>query len=217
MLRPLQHLLETIYDARSGHDVRDYLITQRKHLPAERRNLAAEEELLLVEQPRAAYVLLYIDSQVLARLDARSPLSSLNESNIGDFWIALEGISHFACLMWNAGHTRGISLLDLELQAEVDKYVASYWLLRRQDPCRRPMELHRALFTRTHVDTSLPPPRQQLYITATRYAERFCKVLQLQLFSNRPLHRRHAVAMLRRFYRLSSAGKLRFIDALAVN
>jgi hypothetical protein len=217
VLHVLQHLLETIYDARSGHDVRDYLVTQRAQLPAERRILAAEEELLLVEQQRAAFVLLYIDSAVLSRLDARSPLSTLNDGNIADFWIALEGVSHFACLMWNAGYTRGISLLDLELQAEVDKYVASYWLLRRQDPIRRPLELHHTLFSRTRVDASLSRPRQQLYATATHYGARFCNTLQALLMSNRLTQRRKAIAMLRRFYRLSSAGKLRYIDALAAS
>src|SRR5580658_160308 len=167
MLRSLQRLLETIYDAPSGHDVRDFLVTERRHLPAERRAHAAEEELVLVEQRHRAYLMLYIDSAVLARLRERDPLHALNGGNIADFWTALEGVSHFSCLMWNAGHARGVSLLDLELQAEVDKYIASFWLLRTQYPGHMPRELHHMLFVRTHVDPNLPPVRQQLYATAT--------------------------------------------------
>ena len=49
-VRSLQRLLETIYDAPSGHDVCDFLVTERRHLPAERRAHAAEEELVLVDQ-----------------------------------------------------------------------------------------------------------------------------------------------------------------------
>jgi hypothetical protein len=214
MLRSLQRLLETIYDAPSGHDVRDFLVTERQHLPAERRVQAAEEELVLVEQRRRAYLMLYIDSAVLARLRERDPLRALDGGNIADFWVVLEGVSHFSCLMWNAGYTRGISVLDLELQAEVDKYVASFWLLRIQDPTHRPRELHHTLFVRTHVNPDLPPARQHIYATATRYAARFCRALQSSLLSSRPAQRHRAIATLRRFYRLTSTEKLRYIDAL---
>jgi hypothetical protein len=217
MLRSLQRLLETIYDAPSGHDVRDFLVTERHHLPAERRGQAAEEELVLVEERRQAYLMLYIDSAVFARLREHDPLRALDGGNIADFWIVLEGVSHFSCLMWNAGHTRGISLLDLELQAEVDKYIASFWLLRTQDPTRRPRELHHTLFVRTHVNPDLPPARQHIYATATHYAARFCNALQSSLLSNRPAQRRGAIAALRRFYRLTSPGKLRYIEALGVS
>jgi hypothetical protein len=214
MLRPLQRLLETIYDAPSGHDVRDFLVTERRHLPVERRVEAADEELVLVEQRRQGYLMLYLDSALLERLRERDPLRALNGGNIGDFWVALEGISHFSCLMWNAGHERGISMLDLELQAEVDKYIVSFWLLRSQYPGHRPHELHHMLFVRTHVNPDLSRARQKLYATATHYAARFCARLQSSLLSSRPAQRRGAIAALRRFYRLTSTGKLRYIDAL---
>lgn len=214
MLRPLQRLLETIYDAPSGHDVRDYLVTERRHLPRERRVHAADEELVLVEQEHCNYVMLYIDSALLERLRERDPLRALDGGNIADFWVALEGVSHFSCLMWNAGHERGLSLLDLELQAEVDKYIIALWLLRAQHPRHIPRELHHVLFVRTHVDPALPLARQQLYAAATRYAARFCTALQSSLLSSRVVQRRGAIATLRRFYRLTSAGKLKYIEAL---
>jgi hypothetical protein len=214
MLRPLQRLLEIIYDAPSGHDVRDYLVTERRHLPRERRALAADEELVLVEQEHCNYLMLYLDPTLLERLRERDPLRALNGSNIADFWVALEGVSHFSCLMWNAGHARGLSLLDLELQAEVDKYIVAFWLLRSQYPRHMPRELHHVLFVRTHVDPELPPARQQLYAAATYYAARFCTALQASLFSSRVAQRHGAIVALRRFYRLTSAGKLKYIEAL---
>jgi hypothetical protein len=217
MLHPLQRLLETIYDAPSGHDVRDFLVTERRHLPSERRAHAADEELVLVQERRRAYLMLYIDAALLARLHVRDPLRALDEGNIADFWVALEGVSHFSCVMWNAGHSRGVSMLDLELQAEVDKYIASFWLLRRQNPGHAPRELHHVLFVRTRLDPGLSPARRQLYATATRYAARFCSALQTSLLSSRPAHRRGAIAALRRFYRLTSAGKLRHIEALGLS
>lgn len=213
-MRPLQRLLETIYDAPSGHDVRDFLVTERQHLPYERRAHAAEEELVIVEREPDSSLMLYLDSNLLARLRERDPLRSLDGGNIADFWVALEGVSHFSCLMWNAGHDRPVSLLDLELQAELDKYICSFWLLRRQNPDHRPRELHHLLFVRTKVDPGLTPARQQLYARATSYAARLCHALQASLLSSRSAQRRGAVAALRRFYRLSSPGKLRYIEAL---
>jgi hypothetical protein len=214
MLRPLQKLLETIYDAPCGHDVRDFLLTQRRQLPRERREHAADEELVLVQQQRSARLGLYIDEAVLARLDAQDPLHALTGANIGDFWTALEGVSHFSYLMWNAGHQRGVSQLELELQGEVDKYIAAFWLLRAQHPGHRPRELHPALFERTRVDPRLPPARQQLYAAATRHAAGFCARLEAALLSNRPVLRHAAIATLRRFYRLGSTRKLRHIGML---
>jgi len=214
MLRPLQHLLETIYDAPCGHDVRDFLLTERAQLPRARRAVAADEELVLIRQRRASYLGLYIDAAVLRRLAEHDPLRALDGGNIADFWTALEGVSHFSYLMWNASHARGVSQLELELQAEVDKYVASFWLLRVQHPGHQPRELHPALFARTRVDPRLPPARRQLYAAATRHAARFCACLEAALLSNRPALCRAAIAALRRFYRLGSTRKLRHIESI---
>jgi hypothetical protein len=215
VLRPLQRLLETIYDAPCGRDVRDFLITTREMLPRERRDAAADEELVLIQQRRSCHLAVYIDEAVLARLRANNPLQALDSSNIGDFWTALEGVSHFSYLMWNARHCRGISQLELELQAEVDKYIASFWLLRAQHPGHMPRELHYLLFARTRINPVLPAARQQLYRAASRYAGRFCATLQSSLSSSRPIVRSRAVAGLRRFYRLGSTNKLRHIEAMA--
>jgi hypothetical protein len=214
VLRPLQQLLETIYDAPCGHDVRDFLLTKRRQLPPARRHEAADEELVLVQRRGSCHLGLYIDAAVLARLTERDPLRALNDRNIADFWTALEGVSHFCYLTWNAGHARGVSQLELELQGEVDKYIASFWLLRAQHPGHRPRELRHALFERTCVDPRLPPARQQLYAAATHYAARFCGNVEAALLSGRPALRRAAIAALRRFYRLGSTRKLRHIEHL---
>jgi len=214
MLRPLQQLLETIYDAPCGHDVRRFLLTERAQLPPSRRREAADEELILIQRKRSCSLGLYIDGAVLARLNERDPLRALTGDNIGDFWTALEGVSHFSYLMWNAGHSRGVSRLELELQGEVDKYIAAFWLLRAQHPGHQPRELHPALFERTRIDPRLSPDSQQLYAAATGYAARFCTRLEAALLSNRPALRRAAITALRRFYRLGSTRKLRLIEQL---
>jgi hypothetical protein len=215
MLRPLQRLLETIYDAPCGHDVQDYLVTSRDKLPRERRAAGPDEELVLIEGQGEGFLSLYIDRNVLERLEEHDPLHELNGRNIADFWTALEGVSHFSYLMWNAGHDRGISQLELELQADVDKYIASYWLLKTQHPDHAPRELLPLLFERTRINPDLTPARQHLYAVASRYAARFCGRLQSALLSNRPALRGGAIAALRRFYRMGATRKVRHIEAMA--
>lgn len=86
-------------------------------------------------------------------------------------------MSHFVYLVWNASYDRQITLLELELQAEVDKYIASLWLLRSRNPERSPAELHYLLFERARVDDVLAGDRAGPYRTANRYAARFCRRL----------------------------------------
>ena len=210
VLQELQGLLSGIYDLPLRYDVYDFLFTDPERLPPDTRQSGTDEQVLVREDGEGAAVGVYLDAQLLSRLAAADPLRALNAANIADYWTALEGVSHFLYLAWHAGHDRAVTLLELELQAEVDKYVASWWLLCAQQPQRRPRELHRLLFERTRVDAALAGDRAGLYREANRYAARFCRRLEREL-SGAARMRREALAELRRFYRLSRERKMRHI------
>lgn len=217
ILRQLQDLIGDIYDVRITHDVYDFLVTDRGELPPAARASTSDEQ-LIVAQPSSSEggevgVSLYLDPALLERLQRADPIASLHVGNVADYWTALEGVSHFLYLAWNAGHDKPVSLLELEMQAEVDKYVASYWLLRRQFPERFPAELLRLLFERTRIDPALADGREDLYREATRYAQRFCRKLERSL-RNSP-SRGEVLAELRRFYRLTNARKVAHIERTA--
>jgi len=127
----------------------------------------------------------------------------------------LEGVSHFVYLAWNAGHDKPVSLLELEMQAEVDKYVGSYWLMRRQFPDRFPAELLRLLFEKTRIDPRLAAGRENLYREASRYAEMFCRRLERSLRGTRGRSLAEVSTELRRFYRLTNARKVAHIQRTA--
>jgi hypothetical protein len=215
VLRQLQDLLAGIYDVPLPHDVAHFLMTDRSALPPEHRASETDEQLLVAEEHDGIALGLFLEPEVLARLSAANPLESLHGGNLADYWTALEGVSHFVYLAWNAGHDRPVSLHELELQAEVDKYVCSLWLLRAQDPTRFPAELHRVLFERARVDAGLAGERVDLYHRANRHAARFCQRLARLLRPRGALALRAATAELRRFYRLTNAGKLRHIEGMA--
>ncbi len=97
------------------------------------------------------------------------------------------------------------------MQAEVDKYFTSYWLLRRQFPERFPAELLRLLFDRTRIDPVLAAGRVELYRQASGYARRFCGRLSESLRDRRAHEQGEVLAELRRFYRLTNARKVAHI------
>jgi hypothetical protein len=215
VLRRLQRLLEGIYDVPSTHTVDEFVFTDRALLPANLRQRAADEQVLVSEDGDGAAIGVYLDEQLLERLAASNPLDALHGGNLADFWTALEGVSHFTYLAWNTSHDRPVSLLELELQAEVDKYVGSLWLLRSQQPARFPRELHHLLFERARVNDNLAGERVGLYHHANRYAARFCRRLERALSQKSAAVSAATVGELRRFYRWSSARKCRHIEQLA--
>ena len=127
----------------------------------------------------------------------------------------IEGVSHFVYLVERARVERTATQLELEMQAEVDKYVSSYWLMREQFPGRFPAELLNVLFERTRIDSRLARGRESLYREATRYAQKFCRRLERSLRGARGDSGGEILAELRRFYRLTNTRKLAHIERSA--
>ena len=218
LLTRLQSLISGIYDVSIAHDVYDFLVTDRGRLPAAAPTSESDEELFVSHsagEGGEVGVSLYLDPALLERLTVADPLVRLHDGNVADYWTALEGVSHFLYLAWNAGHDRPVSLLELEMQAEIDKYISSYWLMREQFPGRFPTELLNVLFERTRIDSRLARGRESLYREATHYAQKFCRRLEQSLRVARGESDGEVLAELRRFYRLTNLRKLAHIERSA--
>ena len=213
-LASLQAALAEIYDLPATPDVVDYLMTDRAHLAGVDEARNTDEQLIVAEEGDTLSLALYIDARVLARLARRDPFAALTQHNLADYLTVAEGVSHFVYVAWNAGFDKPVTLLELELQAEVDKYVLGAWLLREQGG-RFPHELHRALFERVRVDPEAAAERAGLYRTASCYAARFCRRVAAGLARETRGATRELLAELRRFYRWGNARKLRHIEQLA--
>lgn len=215
LLKSLQQMLAAIYDVPLKADVTQFLITEREQLPAAHRQADTDEQVLVARDDEGLRIGVFLDGALLERLARADPFDALGGDNVGDYWTALEGVSHFHYLAWNAGHGRAVTLHELELQAEIDKYVSSLWLLRRQHPHRFPVELHALLFERCRLRADLSGERRRMYQTANDYAARFCRRLALRLSSSRASARLETMAELRRFYRLGHQRKFRHIERSA--
>jgi len=211
----LQSALAEIYDLPATPDVRDFLVTNPADLVGLGETRQSDEQLIVVEEGDTLSMALYIDAAVLERLARDDPFDGLTQENLADYLTAAEGVSHFVYVAWNTNHDKPVTLLELELQAEVDKYVLGAWLLRQQGEGRFPREFHRALFERTRIDPMAAAGRVGLYHMASKYAARFCRRVASLLERRRFGVTRDAMAELRRFYRWGNVHKLRHIERYA--
>lgn len=208
-LGSLQDYLANLYELDLAFRVEDFLISDERlaqSLEGETYH-PATEKLLIRETPDDVECSLFMDAGVLTRLDAGTPLSNLRMAQLEDFWTALEGVSHFLYLAWNVHHDRGIRGIELELQAEVDKYVVTMHLAAAQQAAELP-DIHTLLFEHTHLVPGLSEALGQRYRDASRSAAIYCRSLARR-FSVLP--HPDLVRELRRFYRLDHSAKLRFI------
>src|SRR6267142_2065565 len=210
VLRGLQTLLGRLYDVELSYDVYDFLVTDRRAVGEstnERR--ALDEELLLAETADGAGVALYLDPEILSRLEAADPHDALTENNLADYCTALEGVSHFVYSTWGLERDLPVSLLELETQAEVDKYAVTVFLLADQQGGAYPAQVHARLFDRVSFDARLEPDQYHRYRTAHRCAAHYCRRLEHRFVSRGVARIEALVRELRKFYRLGSTAKLR--------
>lgn len=215
LLRELQALLNRLYDTQVDLDVHDFLVTDRGALPAAHAAGDIEEQLLVREGDGAVDVALFVAREVLERLQQHDPMRQLDAANLADYWTALEGVSHFQYLAWNAHHDRPVAVHELEMQAEVDKYAVTLFVLGAQHAGRFPLRLHEMLFERASVDGALAAHKRELYASASRYAARFCARLEERFLKRGRLRCEALVRELRAFYRMTHAPKIRHIEAAA--
>lgn len=211
MLGGLHALLAEIYDLDVSYDIEEFLVTDPGIAASiDEGGRPTDEKLLIAEGRGHAEVSLYLERSLVDRLEAHDPSERLDERNLADFWTAFEGVSHFAYYAWNAEIGKAVRLLEMELQAEVDKFIATRVLLERQG-ARPPPSLHAWLFDLPRFDARLSLLELARYRDANHYAAKYCLKLAPELDRGDvygSLRRE-----LRRFYRLSQTQKIEHIEA----
>jgi len=160
----------------------------------------------VLEEPGGLNVSLFLADDLLSSLDGNNPFDHLNSANLNEFCTVLEGVSHFIYLTYNASHDRPVSQLELELQAEVDKFVSIILLARKQGNRICWNGLSEFLFARCYFDSGLSVDDQERYRAANNYASAFCT--QLTLRSSGHIDNNTTRSELCRFYRKRHREKL---------
>lgn len=211
MLAELQQQHCATYGMAAHPDVRDYLVTnvETAQAIAPAHLLAGSNEtLLLAEDDDGLALSLFLDQALLERLEATDPLGALKPGALADFWQVMEGISHFNTVVHRAHHDRRVSLLELELQAEVDKFITALQCALAQGDGELARRLHGWLFDEVSFHEQLDPHERERYRTANDMAARFCRRLGDAMIGDVGDVRRE----LRRFFRLPAADKISHIN-----
>ena len=206
ILSRVQQQLERIYEIDTGHPVEDFVVSDPalvETIDPDGRDVP--EKLLVRETGEGLDVALYLDQALLQRIEDADPTKRLDESNLGDYCTMLEGVSHFVYLTWNAQRERPVRLLELELQAEVDKFVTSLFWMGSQGAL--PRSLGSVLFAEPEYDGELEGDDLERYETANRAAAKYCLSLEERFLRSSRV--RDLVDDVRRFYRLPQEEKLR--------
>lgn len=203
MLARVQRGLEALYRVDTGACVDDFVIDEasRDAVVSTRR---PREQLLVCEGDGEMSIALFVDPAAIANLSRHDPGSQLGDHNLGDFLLAVEGVSHFIYAVWCARAERPVTQLELELQAEVDKYVTCL-LLGDPDP-HVSARLRERLFGEPCYEPDLDGDERDRYRAANDNAHRYAAWLEHAFVASRKIP--EMLGELRRFYRHGLAGKL---------
>lgn len=172
-----------------------------------RSETGAGARLLVRDTDTGVRACIYYPDAMIRRLEQHPPQQGIDDDNIEAFAVLVEELDHLLVTAERAHAGRGISLLELELQANVSKdLVLSRFLTRRGDRIDQDRRawLRRHLFhARAYCDDELATRRR--YEDASRYAFRFLLGLQ-------SLRAECRLSALRRFHRASLAGKLELLE-----
>jgi len=214
----LQRGLETLYRVQTQLDVDAFVVDEAARSCALGQTDGSHgtsrrpREQLLVEQSQDELKLaLFLDADALVNLARHDPAHGLVAANFNDFCLAVEGVSHFVYVAVCAAADRSVSALELELQAEVDKFITC--LLMANDHNSTAPQVRSLLFDEPHYANDLSAEEHDRYVTANRAANTYAASLHRRFLAhdrtNDMLHE------LRAFYRLALDAKLNHIARAA--
>lgn len=218
ILSRLQRGIETLYRVDTQLDVDAFVVDEKARSIALRNSDGSQgtarrpREQLLVTQSRDELKLaLFLDADAITNLQAHDPAHGLGTENFNDFCLAIEGVSHFVYVAICAAGDRSVSALELELQAEVDKFVTC--LLMASDHHNSASQVRSLLFDEPHYAQDLSTEEHDRYVAANRAANTYAASLHRRYLAHERTN--DMLAELRAFYRLALDAKLNHIARAA--
>jgi hypothetical protein len=152
----------------------------------------------------------YFPDAMIEWLERHSPLAGLDESNVQAFATLVEELDHLLVIAERFRIGRPVTLFELELHANVSKYLVLSRFLAGSSPV---LTEHKRLWLLHHLFDSVrfcddESEVRRRYEEATRWAVRFLSAL-------RRIDPQGRLRTLRRFHGSAAADKLRLIDLCA--
>jgi hypothetical protein len=205
--RKLQARLQDLYHVDGPPDVAPFVVDEAA-ASALAPDGARREALFVRTKDGEVQLALHIAASVRA-----GALSFLGRLRLGrdatheldPFCAAFEGVAHFVYLTFAGEQGRGVSRLELELQAEIDKYIFLRFVLGVGGP-----DVLERLYDRVELSATLEPQERERYRVANREARRYARWIDRRCRTGQP---REALDDARRTYRQPLPQKLARIAA----
>lgn len=173
----------------------------------------APEELLVLEEADGVALGLYLDEHVMAAAERTDPHDRRPRLTARDalakMACAAEGVSHFVYLATRAAAGRPVSLLELEVQAEVDKFALLLLHLWRRGLRRMSPALRRRLFERVRYHAHLEADALHRYHEANRLGGGYARWLEGRYVEDADIE--GLLRELRATYRLGGGEKIAYL------
>lgn len=201
----LQKTLETIYRIDGSLCVQDFRIDGACLEILLGEGKERREMLLVHHDGEHTDIALYLDDEILLKAGRflRDPKAHLDE-----FCAVAEGVSHFVYFTFcGSQQERPVSQIELELQAEIDKFL----MLKLICPTPQP-DLVKRLFEDFKLAEQLTVHEQERYLVANREGRRYARWIDREFAQGRGPQALHDA---RQLYRKPLRAKLERINGLA--
>ena len=188
----VQRALERLYQLDESSDVGAFVEPARD----------GEREKVLVREADDGTIELCVRIPPLARRE----FDVARDADLDPLCQLIEGVSHFVYLAERARLDREATQLELEVQAEVDKYIVLAGSFVEFDRGRSET-LRARLYDSVAFDDARETDKGERYRVANDVAHRYVRMLEREFVAQKRFREMHAE--LRRFYRMGQEEKLR--------
>jgi hypothetical protein len=216
LVETLQGLLERTYRMRTGlSDVGRFFVGDigyRQFYGFGQTHVAGDgagSKTLVRETTEGVRASVYLPDTLIDRLERHPPQYGLGQENVDAFATLVEELDHLLLIAERARTQRPVSLLELELHANVSKHLVLSRFLAggsRRLSERRRLWLRHHLFEKASYCDRDPDVRER-YRQAARWAVKLIDALPGRSVAGR-------LGLLRRFHREDTSGKMRLINGV---
>ena len=208
-LNHLQKELESLYQVDVNQSIEDFLVSSKL---VENYHLNNNQDQLIFQEADGEFNLgVYLKEENLNNLVQKDFSKLLKGNSLKSFITVIEETSHFIYSLWCIDNVRAFSLLELELQAEIDKFIFLLFILKKSNLFYF-RKLFFTLFSNYSFHSFLSAEEIERYEEANKLAFKYSFFLFESFISKN--NWAGLISEIRFFYRLAFLSKREYINSL---
>ncbi len=209
-LTMLQLTLETYYDIDPPYSISEFVCHSAQSNTGSSSCKGTTPEMLVYREDGTNLdISLFLNPSLLTDINTETCKQRWTGKAFDNGCIVLEGVSHFLYMVFNAHYDRQVSMLDLELQAEIDKFL---FAMLETGYRESPDQLLQRLFCEVSYREDLSDSLKHRYQQANDLAHSYCQWLQNNFELTR--NNKSLLTEIGKIYRLNGTAKQEHIYRL---